>query len=279
MAVFGLQSNRLKLRMAAIVRLGSRIHLSLSARLQIRKNDQKYRPGPRHLLTEGLEKPAASRRRIGEKEKMTYASLRSVPKAFDQHKRLIVVQVAAVLAVILLLFSKPALAEGSDGHEIVETIGFVMVLTCFLGRLWSILFVGGRKNDELIVSGPFSMMQNPLYFFSTVGAVGIGLMFGSALAAAMLGLASYVVFRFTARKEAAFLSSKFGSVYTAYAERTPRFWPNPLLYHDEEQWLFSTKALKSTFRDGLYFLALFPVIEAVEYFRVSGTLPTLFTVY
>ncbi|TPI37763.1 isoprenylcysteine carboxylmethyltransferase family protein [Mesorhizobium sp. B3-1-9] len=210
---------------------------------------------------------------------MAYTSLKSAPKAFDQHKRLIVVQAAAVLAVILLLFSKPALAEGSDGHEIVETIGFAMVLICFLGRLWSILFVGGRKNDELIMSGPFSMTRNPLYFFSTVGAAGIGLMFGSVLAAAMLGLASFLVFRFTARKEAEYLAGKFGAVYAAYADRTPRFWPNPLLYRDEAQWLFSTRALRNTFRDGLYFLALFPVIEAVEYFRLSGDLPTLFTVY
>ncbi|PBC06530.1 isoprenylcysteine carboxylmethyltransferase family protein [Mesorhizobium sp. WSM3859] len=210
---------------------------------------------------------------------MAYTSLKAAPKAFDQHKRLIVVQVVAVLAVILLLFSKPALAEGSDGHEVVETIGFVMVLICFLGRLWSILFVGGRKNDELIVSGPFSMTQNPLYFFSTVGAVGTGLMFGSVLAAAMLGLASFLVFRFTARKEAEHLAGKFGAVHAAYAQRTPRFWPNPLLYRDEGQWLFSTAALRRTFRDGLYFLALFPLIEAVEYFRLSGHLPTLFTVY
>ncbi|MBO9607901.1 MAG: hypothetical protein J7639_18210 [Paenibacillaceae bacterium] len=39
------------------------------------------------------------------------------------------------------------------------------------------------------------------------------------------------------------------------------------------------RALRNTFRDGLYFLALFPVIEAVEYLRLSGDLPTLFTVY
>lgn len=210
---------------------------------------------------------------------MAYTSLKSAPKAFDQHKRLIVVQVAAVLAIILLLFGRPALAEGSNGHEILEAVGFAMVLTCFLGRLWSILFVGGRKNDELIVSGPFSMTQNPLYFFSTVGAAGIGLMFGSVLAAALLGLGSFLVFRFTARKEAEYLAGKFGAVHAAYAQRTPRFWPNPLLYRDEDQWLFSTRALRNTFRDGLYFLALFPVIEAVEYLRLSGHLPTLFTVY
>ncbi|CDX26108.1 Nickel-cobalt-cadmium resistance protein NccN [Mesorhizobium sp. ORS 3324] len=210
---------------------------------------------------------------------MAYTSLKPAPKAFDQHKRLIVVQVAAVLAIALLLFSKPFLSEGSNGHELMEMVGFGLVLTCFLGRLWSILYVGGRKNDELVVSGPFSMTRNPLYFFSTVGAVGIGLMFGSVLAAAMLGLASFLVFRFTASREAEFLSAKFGAAYTAYAQRTPRFWPNPLLYRDEDHWVFSTSALRSTFRDGLYFLGLFPLIETVEHFRVIGMLPTLFTIY
>ncbi|TPN90014.1 isoprenylcysteine carboxylmethyltransferase family protein [Mesorhizobium sp. B1-1-5] len=210
---------------------------------------------------------------------MAYTSLKSAPKAFDQHKRLIVVQAAAVMAIVLLLFSKPFLSEGSNGHELMETVGFGLVLVCFLGRLWSILYVGGKKNNELVVAGPFSVTRNPLYFFSTVGAVGIGLMFGSVLAAVMLGLASYLVFRFTARKEAEYLAGEFGAAYTAYANRTPRFWPNPLLYRDEAQWLFSTMALRNTFRDGLYFLALFPVIEAVEYLRLSGDLPTLFTVY
>ncbi|MBZ9757315.1 hypothetical protein LB524_18685 [Mesorhizobium sp. ESP6-5] len=41
----------------------------------------------------------------------------------------------------------------------------------------------------------------------------------------------------------------------------------------------SISALKSTFRDGLYFLALFPLIETVEHFRTIGMQPTLFTVY
>ncbi len=110
---------------------------------------------------------------------MTSVSLIPAPKAFDQRKRLIVVQAAAVVAIILLLFTKPFLSEGSSGHEIVELLGVVFVLTCFIGRLWSILYVGGKKNDELISMGPFSMTQNPLYFFSTVGAIGIGLMYGS----------------------------------------------------------------------------------------------------
>lgn len=210
---------------------------------------------------------------------MTYASPKPSPVAFDQHRRLIVVQVAAVLAIVLLLFAKPFLSEGSDGHELMELFGVVLVLACVGGRLWSILYVGGKKNEELISAGPFSMTQNPLYFFSTIGAVGIGLMYGSVVVALALGLASFIVFRVTARKEAEFLLGKFGPAYTAYAERTPRFWPNPLLFVDQAEWQFSTAALKRTFYDGLYFLALFPLIETVEHFRNGGFLPTLFTLY
>lgn len=211
---------------------------------------------------------------------MSYASLKPVSEAFVQRKRLIFVRVAAVLAVLLLFLTKPALSEGSDGHEMLEFFGFCLVLACVAGRLWSILYVGGKKNEELVSTGPFSISQNPLYFFSTVGAVGIGLLFGSLLAAAALGLASFLIFRVTARKEAEYLLGKFGPAYTAYINATPRFWPNPLLYRDNDELQFSTRALKRTFHDGLYFLAIFPAIELVEYFREAGLLfPAFVTLY
>ena len=211
---------------------------------------------------------------------MTYASLKPVSQAFVQRKRLIFVRAAAVLAGLLLFLTKPALSEGSDGHEMLEFFGFCLVLACVAGRLWSILYVGGKKNEELVSTGPFSMSQNPLYFFSTVGAVGIGLLYGSVLAALALGLASFLIFRVTARKEAAYLLGKFGPAYLAYTRRTPRFWPNPLIYSDGDQMEFSTRALKRTFFDGLYFLAIFPAIELVEYFREMGLLfPAFVTLY
>jgi protein-S-isoprenylcysteine O-methyltransferase Ste14 len=203
---------------------------------------------------------------------MTYASLKPVSEAFVQRKRLIFVRAAAVLAVLLLFFAKPALSEGSNGHETLELLGLCLVLVCVAGRLWSILYVGGKKNQELVSTGPFSITQNPLYFFSTVGAVGVGLIFGSLLAAVALGAASFFIFRVTARKEAEYLLGKFGPAYLAYIKSTPRFWPNPLLFRDHDELLFSTRALKRTFYDGLYFLAIFPAIELVEHFRETGLL-------
>ena len=201
------------------------------------------------------------------------------PQPFNQRKRLLVVQGLSIAAIASLLFSRPAWDEASPLHEFVEMLGFVLILIGIFGRLWSILYIGGRKNSELAARGPYSITRNPLYFFSTIGALGIGLMFGSIMVAAVLGVCTYAVLGMTARKEEAFLRNKFGAAFEAYVARTPRFCPNPWLYCDERQHTFSTKALRRTFFDGLYFLAVFPAIEAIEYFQVIGYLPTYFWLF
>ena len=94
-----------------------------------------------------------------------------------------------------------------------------------------------------------------------------------------LGVAPFLIFGVTAQKEAEYLSATFGPAYEAYVRRTPRFWPNPLLYRDQAEWRFSPPALRRTFFDGLYFLAVFPLIELAEHLRVVGALPAFFTLY
>ncbi|PAQ03916.1 isoprenylcysteine carboxylmethyltransferase family protein (plasmid) [Mesorhizobium mediterraneum] len=201
------------------------------------------------------------------------------PQPFNQRKRLLVVRALSIAAIGSLLFSRPGWDEASSLHEVVEMIGFVLILVCILGRLWSILYVGGRKNSELAVSGPYSITRNPLYLFSTIGAFGIGLMFGSLIVASALGVCTYAVFGMTARKEETFLRDKFGPEFEAYVARTPRFWPKPWLHQDKHQHTFSTSALRSTFFDALYFLAIFPAIEGIEYLQVAGYLPTFFWLF
>ena len=200
-------------------------------------------------------------------------------RPFHQLKRLRVVQLGAVLSAAVLITSRPAWNEDALAHEVIEMVGLALVLACVFGRLWSILYVGGKKNEELVAVGPYSISRNPLYFFSTIGAIGIGMMFGSLIAAIVLGTAIYAVFAFTASKEAMFLRAKFGATYEAYEARTPLFWPNPFLYAESADARFSPRALKRTFRDGLFFLAFFPALEFVEYLRDIGVMPTLLRLY
>jgi protein-S-isoprenylcysteine O-methyltransferase Ste14 len=190
-----------------------------------------------------------------------------------QRPRIHLLQGAGVLVAAAGLLTQPLVV--GPAHEFIEMTGVALVLLCIAGRMWSSLYIGSSKNRRLITAGPYSITRNPLYFFSTIGAVGIGLMFGSFAAAAGLGLLAYGVFAATASKEAAHLGELFGPSYDAYAARTPAFWPRPSLYRDAPEVTFSPKALRQTFVDGLLFLAAFPLIEAVEHLQADGFLPTL----
>lgn len=164
-------------------------------------------------------------------------------------------------------------------REAFEVTGIGFVLACIFGRLWAILYIGGRKNAELITEGPFSMTRNPLYFFSSLGTFGVGLLFSSLIAAVGLTALVVLVLHLTARREAGFLASRFGGAYAAYAARTPFFWPNPRLYQAGEIGTFSPRVLRNTFIDALWFLAAFPAVEALEWARGTALLPTLFLFY
>ncbi|MEP9387489.1 isoprenylcysteine carboxylmethyltransferase family protein [Mesorhizobium sp. KR9-304] len=198
-------------------------------------------------------------------------------KPVNQRVRIRILQAGGFLLIGALLFAHPALA--GDGHEGVELIALALVLVCIAGRMWSILYIGAKKNEELVTAGPYSVTRNPLYVFSVIGAVGIGLFVGSFMLALALGLAAYLVLVVTAEKEARYLESLFGDGYRDYARETPLFWPKPLLYRDADEVTFSPVALRRTFLDGLFFLAAFPAIELIEHLQEAGRLPILFTLF
>jgi protein-S-isoprenylcysteine O-methyltransferase Ste14 len=85
--------------------------------------------------------------------------------------RIFVVALALVIA-----FSKSAWeSESPFLTAILFMIGCVLVGIASLGRLWCSLYIAGYKTDVLVTEGPYSMCRNPLYFFSLLGAVGVGL--------------------------------------------------------------------------------------------------------
>lgn len=205
------------------------------------------------------------------------ATFNSIP--FDQKKRIKLLQVLGLFAIATLLFSRPVWMEDQPMREVLEFSGYLLVFICVFGRLWSILFVGSRKNSELVTSGPYSMTRNPLYFFSTLGVIGIGLACSSIIVAMFLGGLSYLVFSFTAQKESAFLKDKFAGEYQAYAQKTPMFFPNLRLYKDGGETTFSPKALFKTFIDVLVFIIALPLIEGLEILHESEQLPILMWLY
>ena len=195
----------------------------------------------------------------------------------DQRTRIRILQAGGLVLASMMLVTHPLI--GGEAHEVIELTGVALILACIAGRMWSILYIGSRKNRDLITAGPYSMTRNPLYFFSTVGAAGLGLMLGSFVAAGVLGFAAWLVLGTTAVREADYLRSLYGARYDDYARRTPMFWPAPWLYREPREVVFSPAVLRRTFLDGVVFLLAFPVIELVEHLQAAGLLPIFYMLF
>jgi len=106
----------------------------------------------------------------------------------------------------------------------------VLVGVATVGRLWCSRYISGYKNFELIISGPYSVTRNPLYFFSFLVFTGIGLSTESVTFTLGLVLAFALVYPVIIRREERFLQDKFGRAFSDYCARTPRFFPTSALF-------------------------------------------------
>ena len=74
----------------------------------------------------------------------------------------------------------------------ISIFGFIMVLIGSFGRIWASIYIEGNKTRKLITEGPFSMVRNPLYFFSLLIMIGFCL----ALKSIYLGISLLIIFIF-----------------------------------------------------------------------------------
>lgn len=189
--------------------------------------------------------------------------------------RKMVLLIAVLVGAVTFALTDSAYPPSSGPHHAVRWLGLGLIIVCILGRTWSSLYVGGRKTVELVTDGPYSVMRNPLYFFSILGAAGIGAQGGSvsfALASACVGL---FVFWIVAKQEEGLLLKRHRQLYESYLKRVPRFFPNPCLWQDQETLTIRQSRVLVTFADALLFLLAVPLAKACQYLQMKGILPIL----
>lgn len=195
-------------------------------------------------------------------------------QAVNQQMRINILRISFLLLIPIILFIRPTLPTSGVGHEFLEAIGTVMLIAGVLGRFWSILYVGGVKNAEVMQEGPYSMTRNPLYLSSTIAATGIGLMLGAVSFAVLLGGSVGLILYVTARREAQYLDDHFGAAYRDYAKRVPFFLADPRLFRTRREVTFRTDTLQRNLFDALVFLSFIPLVELIDtfkaYFGFSG---------
>lgn len=118
-----------------------------------------------------------------------------------------------VFAIAVLYFAAPtreSLLAGAAVGMVGEAI-----------RIWAAGHL--EKSREVTTSGPYRFTRHPLYLGSSIMALGIAVGCRSVLVAVLVFIYMAATLAAAIRTEEAFLRSRFGDAYDAYAEaRAPR---------------------------------------------------------
>ncbi len=137
------------------------------------------------------------------------------------------------------------------------------------------MYIGGRKKQDLVTFGPYSLSRNPLYVFSVVGAVGIGLLSSSIAVGLIFGLATFLLFDWVIRQEERYLTEEFDTEYRSYISSTPRWVPQLGNWRDADKIVTTPPLVLKTAFDGLAFFIPWPIYELVGELQQHGFMPVL----
>jgi protein-S-isoprenylcysteine O-methyltransferase Ste14 len=180
-----------------------------------------------------------------------------------------------VAGLVFVLVGDSRWPSGSFLHEAIEFFGLGLIILCICGRMICTLYIGGKKIQSLVTDGPYSVVRNPLYTLSIIGAVGAGAQLGSFTLAIVTGAVVYLVFLLVILREEMVLADRFGVAYAEYIARVPRLFPKFSLWRDAEKVEVDPKLVRVTALDASIFLLSIPLAEGFEYLHDIGFLPTL----
>ncbi len=180
-------------------------------------------------------------------------------KSRIRHSRLVV-----LLLIPFILFGHGMLGTDGFWHEILEWIGYFFIGMCIAGRAYCSLYIGGRKNDDIIQDGPYGIVRNPLYVFSFLGLLGVGLQSGVLTLALLLAVIFILYYRQVIAREEAFLLDKFGEKYAAYMRDVPRWIPDFSHWSEPAELVAKPNFVRHTMTDALWFLLPLPCFELLE---------------
>lgn len=178
--------------------------------------------------------------------------------------------------VALLLFSRRPLAGGDGARLALHWAGFALLTVCSFGRLWSLQYLTGFKTKRVVDVGPFSVVRNPLYLFSFLGAVGFALVANHAWFAAAI-LAAYVLYYpFVVVSEERGLVRELGAEYEEYRARVPRFLPRVSGYREPETYEIRARKFSRAYLDAVWFPLGFLLLSLLLRLKEAGWPPDLF---
>lgn len=189
------------------------------------------------------------------------------------HHRLLLTRLLLVALLPIFLFTHNIYPEGQAADTLLLTGGLILLLVSATGRIWASLYICGRKDQELVTMGPYSVVRHPLYLFSLIGFVGVGLAFGSIALAGLLGLVFGLFHAPTMKVEDQRLEDLFGEEFLAYKASVPAFLPRPCYVDSPGRLHVRTSGFVRSLREAALIPLILVAAEGLEWAKMAEVLP------
>jgi protein-S-isoprenylcysteine O-methyltransferase Ste14 len=196
--------------------------------------------------------------------------------SFFKENRLLISRLVGLIIIALLLFSKPTITADLTLNLILWSLSFILVLVCAFGRLWTLAYISGNKTMNLIEVGPYSMVRNPLYLFSLIGAIGIGIASRNLPVLGLIVALFAFYYPFVIRAEEANLSHHHGASFEEFKARVPMFWPRFSQYQVPEYYEINTRLHRRSFFSACWFPLIYMAVVIIAVLHDNAILPVLF---
>lgn len=194
--------------------------------------------------------------------------------------RIHITQIFTVLLFLILLFTSSAWETKAPLVTVfLFVFGAVSVGIASMGRLWCSLYIAGYKRDKLITTGPYSISRNPLYFFSFIGSIGLGMATESLLIPSLILIAFAIYYPKVIKSEEAELARLHGQEFESYLRSVPVFFPKISILKEPDDYSAKPIVFRKHIFSALWFIWLMGILELIEGLHESNILPTVLNIY
>lgn len=198
---------------------------------------------------------------------------------FSKKNRLNISRVLVGSLILIDVLSIPRWPIRPGTLVLVEFQAFILVLIAAFGRLWSLTYINGNKTRNLITHGPYSLMRNPLYFFSLIGAIGLGIVSKSVIVFSAIMLAFAIYYPLVVKAEEEHLESIHTEDFRRYKTAVPAFVPRFSNYLEKPNLLVDARRLRRSFFSAMWFPLMFMIMVSVDRLQALHILHPVFIVF
>lgn len=183
-----------------------------------------------------------------------------------------------VIVLLLVAFSERPWSRHWSS-DFASVAGLLLMAGAALGRVWTSAFIAGSKDERLVTVGPYSLCRHPLYAWSLVGGLGVGLASRSIVLLALTVILLAALHARAIRHEERMLADRFPDAFRRYREEVPCLIPRTLRSQEPLEVRLGVAVYWKAFLDAGSFIALYAAIAVLDGLHAAAVLPAWFVLW